>query len=185
MSYFSQNHRTVFEVYKSLLCCLVIPSLTLKFLMEVRNFCRCHCVKFWYVWCDLCMIEVFGSQIRCIVITINLFHLNNFIFFRSCCMHSWTSMWQVLPPMLQLQDRSINPLFSNLSIMGNSTLSSLVCMSWYTKSISCAHDLAAYHLASITDRVMTFWVELLAIIGELFTKTCVPDTLFLLSGLVA
>ncbi len=100
-------------------------------------------------------------------------------------MYSQISICQILPPPLQLQDKSMVPLLLHSRIIGSSTFNSMVCINWYTKGISCAQDLTAYSSAYITDRVMTFLVELLVIMGESFRKPCVLDTLFLSSGLVA
>lgn len=56
-------------------------------------------------------------------------------------------------------------ILSHSRIMGNLTLKSIVCIISNTNSISCAHEFAAYSSALVTDRVMTFCVELFAIIG--------------------
>ncbi len=71
-----------------------------------------------------------------------------------------------LPPVLQFVDRSIVPLLLDCSIIGSLTFNCIACIICHTNNISCAHDVAEYNYASVTDSVTTFCVELLAITGD-------------------
>src|SRR5688572_18798364 len=98
--------------------------------------------------------------------------------FSSLKKNCFTSICLVLPPTVQLLQRSFAPLLSTYNTIGNLTFSSIEFNNLMTYIMSWTHKIAAKSSASITIGI----IQLLKLIGDPFKKVDHPFTLLLLSS---
>src|SRR5687767_4530209 len=101
-------------------------------------------------------------------------------YFSSLKKNCFTSMCLVLPPTVQLLQRSFAPVLSTYITIGNLTFSSTELNNFMIYIMSWTHKIAAKSSASITDNATIGIIQLLKLIGDPFKKVDHPFTLLLL-----